>query len=78
LKVRVLNPDGTIIDYPSLYHKLQELKMDRFLPGLPESRQALLPKWKESILSLADLSTSSIDLNSSEVRIGQKKNCDHQ
>jgi len=52
--------------------------MDRFLPGLPESRQALLPKWKESILSLADLSTSSIDLNSSEVRIGQKKNCDHQ
>jgi len=75
-----------MIDYTSLYNRLQELKMDRLLPGLPEkidramheSRQALLPRWKELIKSLPKPAPSLIDLSSQCIRVGDMKDCDDE
>jgi len=73
-----------MIDYSPFYDRIQELKMDRLLAGLPEkieaalhqSRQALLPKWKELIKALPQPSSSLIDLNSPDICVGDDKNCD--
>ena len=63
-----------IVNYTPLYDKIRQLKMDRLLFGLPEkveaalheSRQALLPTWKELINALPQPTPSLVDLNSSE------------
>jgi len=58
--------------------------MDRFLAGLPgkieaalhESRQALLPKWKDLIKAFPQPRPSLIDLNSTDICVGDYKDCD--
>ena len=75
-----------MIGYTSFYDRLQKFGMDRLLSGLPEkvdnalheSRQALLPKWKELINDLPKPVLSSIDLNSPEISVGNIKNCDDE
>ncbi len=75
-----------MIDYTPFYNRLQELKMDRLLSGLPEKiedalherRQALLPKWKDLINLLPELIPSSVDLNAPDIRVGEKTDCDEE
>jgi tRNA (mo5U34)-methyltransferase len=75
-----------MINYTLFYDRLRKLKMDRLLAGLPEkieaalhdSRQALLPKWKELISELPKPVLSTIDLNSPDIIVGNIKDCDNE
>jgi len=75
-----------MINFTLFYDKLRKLKMDRLLSGLPEkidaamheSRQALLPKWKELITALPKSVPSVIDLNSPAISVGNIKDCDDE
>ncbi len=75
-----------MINYTLLYDRLRKLKMDRLLSGLPEkidvamheSRQALLPKWKELITALPKSVPSVINLNSPDISVGNIKDCDDE
>lgn len=68
-----------MIDYTPLYNRLRHLNLDRLLSGLPEkidaalheSRQALMPKWKEIIQDLPKPAPSRVDFNASAVTIGR-------